>query len=620
VDLSDLTRGVGEGLLAGSVQAAILVPLVWLACRAVPGMPASLQAALWWLVSLRLIVVLLSLPMLALPVLPARIATADPRPAVDTPTLPPAFSVADRTPVYAPLPLSGATPAREPRARSWWLPTLVGLWFVVIALHAVRLARDGRTVRAVVRRAAPLPDERMAEAIHLARAVGLRRIPQIRESYDVQAPQVVGIFRPAVLVPAGARQTLGPEQHAMALCHELVHVRRADLAFGWVPAVAERLFFFHPLARSAAREYITAREAACDVEAIRALGVSPQDYGRLLIRLGVAGSPSAFVAAGASVSMSSFRRRLDMLQHSTVRGRRRGAASWAVLAIVALMIPVEFVAVSATDAGAQAAQVAPPAPPTPPHRSATVEPPPAPPAPAPAVPAPLAAAAAPPVPPVPPAPPAAQSEAPPPAPAPPAPPPTPGRRAAVPPVAPAPPEGRPGAIPAVPPQAPSAPAPSQVPAPTPAPAERRRPAEEPLVLMLDQREKEEVLQALEVLRAETEQRRREGAEAAARIMREPSEELESLRAAAERAQAKLAAADAASLGETLRRSMEQLAQQQKLLVEQQQRLAEEQQRLSSLQRELADRILEMRRVLDRTAAVLEANQAADAKYGVSHVR
>ena len=73
----------------------------------------------------------------------------------------------------------------------------------------------------------------------------------------------------------------------MAICHELVHLRRGDLWLGCVPALAERLFFFHPLAHVAAREDPLAREAACDAAVLRAMDATPQDYGRLLLALGV---------------------------------------------------------------------------------------------------------------------------------------------------------------------------------------------------------------------------------------------------------------------------------------------------------------------------------------------
>ena len=121
----------------------------------------------------------------------------------------------------------------------------------------------------------------------------------------------------------------------MTLCHELVHLRRKDLWLGWVPALAHRIFFFHPLAALAVREYAVAREAACDAEVLRVLGSAPQAYGRLLLRWGVAPRETGLAAAGASPSLQNLKRRLQMLQQ-TSDSKRRFSGWWWIAGAVAL--------------------------------------------------------------------------------------------------------------------------------------------------------------------------------------------------------------------------------------------------------------------------------------------
>ena len=87
---------VGSRLLLGSVETVVLVSLVWIACRRI-NLTAS-QAALWWLAALKVVVVLLPLPAVTLPVLPATttvpVGAADesagrtPAEAVATPAVP----------------------------------------------------------------------------------------------------------------------------------------------------------------------------------------------------------------------------------------------------------------------------------------------------------------------------------------------------------------------------------------------------------------------------------------------------------------------------------------------------------------------------------------------------
>jgi len=71
----------------------------------------------------------------------------------------------------------------------------------------------------------------------------------------------------------------------MALAHEMAHVARGDLWLGLVPSLARRVFFFHPAAWIAEREYAIAREAACDDAVLGHRGADAFAYGRLLLRL-----------------------------------------------------------------------------------------------------------------------------------------------------------------------------------------------------------------------------------------------------------------------------------------------------------------------------------------------
>ena len=129
----------------------------------------------------------------------------------------------------------------------------------------------------------------------------------------------------------------------MALCHELTHIKRADLWLGCVPAIAERVFFFHPLVHFAAREYALCREAACDAHVLAVMDAAPQEYGRLLLGLGVSRTRTSLAAAGAPWSFSTLRRRIAMLDSQSPRsiGSRTVAAiviGVAALAIVPLRI------------------------------------------------------------------------------------------------------------------------------------------------------------------------------------------------------------------------------------------------------------------------------------------
>jgi beta-lactamase regulating signal transducer with metallopeptidase domain len=348
---------VAASLLEGSISGAVVIALVWVVCRRVRSIPPSARAMLWWLASLKLVVALLPLPSFGVAVLPAipvlstaivasPVTSLDPPPlVVDTPTV-----VAAREPLAAP------TRPTVPIA-------VVTLWFGGVTVLAVHLFATYVGLRRTVRRSSPAGPGETEMVARLAGLLALRRVPTIRVSSEVRTPVVIGIVRPDVLLPAAEIAALEPGEREMAICHELAHVRRRDLALGWIPAIAERLFFFHPLARLAAREYVAEREAACDALVVDVLDVAPRDYGQMLVRLGIGRVRPVFTATGAASSTSSLRRRLDMLQDSTPARPRRG---WMILfAVLALatVVPFQFIArsIQAPETVVQAAPMPAPA-------------------------------------------------------------------------------------------------------------------------------------------------------------------------------------------------------------------------------------------------------------------
>jgi bla regulator protein BlaR1 len=243
-----------------------------------------------------------------------------------------------------------------PAGPSRWLPAgelaLLALWAAGLAAGLRAAARQHAAARRILRGARPAGSPELAVRFaELAAPMGLARPPALLVSVEVATPVAVaraaGLGAPAVVLPAG-RELAGSELD-MALCHELAHVRRGDLRLGWVPALAARLFFFHPLTRLAAREHALAREAACDAEVLACLAAPPAAYARLLLSMGAAGRLSSAAALGAAPPPGTLKRRLLMLDSNT----RRPRAPWlglAGLAALAALAPVRIVAQAAAPA------------------------------------------------------------------------------------------------------------------------------------------------------------------------------------------------------------------------------------------------------------------------------
>ncbi len=318
-----------EILLAASI-AGIVVPLfVWTVCRFARTLSPSTRCVLWWLAALKLVVALVWIEPIVLRVLPEQPLTPG---VVGTSNI---TEVAETRSV---LPAHG----RDVMPEASWRAVVAGIWILGVTFAMVAMiGQVRRTAR--IRGHTARVDARVHRAIaQLGPLVGLPNVPAAGVSDEVDAPMVVGLFRPMIVLPANRFGALSMQEQDMALCHELVHVRRRDLWLGCVPALAERLFFFHPLAHLAAREYLVAREAACDREVLRLLDAPPHDYGRLLLTLGVTPMRARFAAAGTSQSFSDLKRRIAMLGHGSpsLPGRMAG---WLLAAVaVCALIPVHL--------------------------------------------------------------------------------------------------------------------------------------------------------------------------------------------------------------------------------------------------------------------------------------
>jgi beta-lactamase regulating signal transducer with metallopeptidase domain len=346
-----------ESLLRSSLQGALFIVAVWLVCRLFPRLPAAARCGLWWAACLKLLVGVVWISPMEIPLLPAApdskaalqravsAAGALTSPAFlshTSPTLSPSPGVVGREG-------AGEGPGVRVRegARNWGAAALILLWLAGLAWQTAKAWRQLRYTRGVIARSRPLQEAGIrAVFAELCARLALRRQPDLRGSQEVRTPQAIGLLRPRVLLPEPGLERLSPSELSMTLCHELVHLRRGDLWLGWVPALAHRIFFFHPLAALAAREYAVAREAACDAEVLRVLGSAPQAYGRLLLRWGVAPRETGLAAAGASPSLRNLKRRLQMLQQTSDSRRRLSGWWWlagaAVLAVA--LIPLRIVA------------------------------------------------------------------------------------------------------------------------------------------------------------------------------------------------------------------------------------------------------------------------------------
>jgi beta-lactamase regulating signal transducer with metallopeptidase domain len=151
------------------------------------------------------------------------------------------------------LPAFTPPPAEPTSTLPSWPTILRAIWIAGIAIFLVPLLLDLWRLQRLRRNALPwrAAQHRVPQGIQLL----------LHENLDT--PLTCGIFHPAVILPATARDWPEAELRC-ALTHELEHVRRRDWPIHLATRAIAALYWFHPLAWTAWRRLGLEAERACD--------------------------------------------------------------------------------------------------------------------------------------------------------------------------------------------------------------------------------------------------------------------------------------------------------------------------------------------------------------------
>jgi len=233
-------------------------------------------------------------------------------------------------------------PAPPPALDGWRYALLFALlgiaWMAGVMLGLLDLLRSWRLTWRLRRecREASLPALRLL--LELKRQMGIPLVPELH-SHPSLGPMLVDLWRPMIILPAPLLESGQPETLRAVLAHELAHLRARDLRWGWVTALAELVFFFHPLVRLAVRECLLAQEMVCDTQAIAETGQAHADYGAILVNVAAAGvARPRLIAVGVSESFTALHRRLQALAHCCPLTHWRRLGLDAALGLLALIV------------------------------------------------------------------------------------------------------------------------------------------------------------------------------------------------------------------------------------------------------------------------------------------
>jgi len=273
---------------------------------------------LWMLVPLRLLV--MPLITISLPLLPAvvnepivsempsealirqvGITPEAQMPTVAKPTLPAEVGTGQVAVIAEPIPLRKPQP--RPSASAW----LMIMWALGITLCLARLAHSWRKMKRVADVATEAgggPLGVLAE--RTAKLSGLRHLPRIVVTDEKTSPAVFGVFRPVVVLPATLVQKVNGAELGAVFAHEFAHLKRFDPLLGWVLAICEAIYFFHPVVYFVKRRILFERERACDDRALAVNDTGAGIYADALVTAAEICRPIAARVEPAPIVAESF--------------------------------------------------------------------------------------------------------------------------------------------------------------------------------------------------------------------------------------------------------------------------------------------------------------------------
>src|SRR5215467_5811435 len=161
------------------------------------------------------------------------------------------------------------TPGNPPAGMLWF----VEAWFLGVVLLSLRTAGGLFLIERMRRKEIkPVARELFEKYQVLQKKMGLQHMIRYCECLRLDAPAVLGSFRPIVLLPVRALTGFTEEQMEMVIAHELAHIRRLDCFVNLFQIGVETLLFYHPAVWWVSQRIRIEREHCCDDEAVALCG------------------------------------------------------------------------------------------------------------------------------------------------------------------------------------------------------------------------------------------------------------------------------------------------------------------------------------------------------------
>src|SRR5947209_8721213 len=204
------------------------------------------------------------------------------------------------------------------------IPWLVQAWLLGVAVFSLRSAGGFLLLERERRKRSSAVGERVLEICYtLQDQLGISRTIQYCECKWLQAPAVIGWFRPIVFLPATALTGLSEDQLQAVIAHELAHIQRLDAFVNVFQVCVETLLFYHPAVCWLNKRIRAEREHCCADIGVAVCG-NPVEYARALTLMEEWRSAPVFAMAANRGPLTD--RIMRVLGLTTLQAGMRGIA------------------------------------------------------------------------------------------------------------------------------------------------------------------------------------------------------------------------------------------------------------------------------------------------------
>jgi len=242
---------------------------------------------------------------------------------------------APRTGVFAETGIRGGT---DGPAGAGLGPTIAVVWFIGAAAGGFVASGTGGLDHPGFRGRRAVTDETVLGVLEDCREeLDIHAYLAVIETPHIRAPALFGWIRPRLLLPRGVLCALSPGELRHVFLHELSHLKRHDIAFNWLAALAQALHWFNPAVWLAAQQARIDMELSCDELTLSHLDVQEhREYGRTIIKLLDTSVQTRRLAMLAAIGedATQVKRRIQMI--ANFQQSHRGSPALAVGILLAL--------------------------------------------------------------------------------------------------------------------------------------------------------------------------------------------------------------------------------------------------------------------------------------------